>query len=156
MEDGHGRFKSLIEPIKDLAANWDIDVAESLSDYLEELESLRITLDGGETQLNFAEAALLIQGSTTIYSRKVEYLHQLVLKSLEFITSKKVKKDKIKSNNNDNNDGNKTNIDDDLLEFGCDPSFLLLDNVVEPGHNIDLRSSVNDLNSKRLSGDVVS
>lgn len=65
------RFMGLIQPIKDLAANWDIDVADQLADYLDELESLRISMDGGATQLNFAEAALLIQGSTAIYSKKV-------------------------------------------------------------------------------------
>lgn len=31
-----------------------------------------ITLDEGKIQLNFAEAALLIQGSTCIYSKKVK------------------------------------------------------------------------------------
>lgn len=65
------RFMGLIQPIKDLAANWDIDVADQLADYLDELENLRISMDGGATQLNFAEAALLIQGSTAIYSKKV-------------------------------------------------------------------------------------
>lgn len=30
-----------------------------------------ITFDGGNTRLNFAEAALLIQGSACIYSKKV-------------------------------------------------------------------------------------
>lgn len=32
-----------------------------------------ITFDGEKTQLNFAEAALLIQGSACIYSKKVEH-----------------------------------------------------------------------------------
>eukprot|EP01042_Synura_sphagnicola_P028967 gene28967-37365_t len=76
-QDHGARFATLVQPIKDLAANWDIDIAESLGDYLEELDQLRITMDGGQTQLNFAEAALLIQGSTAVYSKKVEYLHQL-------------------------------------------------------------------------------
>lgn len=71
---------------RDLARNWDIDIASSLEDYLDgmyvcmmmmiymythpsnlhvyihtELDNLKISLDGGQTNLNFAEAALLIQ-----------------------------------------------------------------------------------------------
>lgn len=45
----------------DMADNWDIDVAKELEDYLEELETVTISFDGGKTNLNFAEAALLIQ-----------------------------------------------------------------------------------------------
>lgn len=36
----------------------------SLEDYLEDLSSIKITLDGGGSSLNFAEAALLIQGTS--------------------------------------------------------------------------------------------
>lgn len=46
---------------RDLAKNWDVDIASSLEDYLEDLEDITITLDGGGTKVNFAEAALLIQ-----------------------------------------------------------------------------------------------
>jgi condensin-2 complex subunit H2 len=45
----------------DLAQNWAIDVAKDLEDYLEELESIKISFDGGKTSLNFAQAALVIQ-----------------------------------------------------------------------------------------------
>lgn len=37
-----------------------------------QLDEMCITFDGGKTRLNFAEAALLIQGSTCIYSKKVK------------------------------------------------------------------------------------
>ena len=111
-----------IHPHRDLARNWDIDIASSLEDYLEgacraclcvpawtvcrshqrhpshpiptchampminphqhthpsyplnnakqqtELDHLKISLDGGDANLNFAEAALLIQVCTTIIS----------------------------------------------------------------------------------------
>lgn len=36
-----------------------------------QLDEMCITFDEGKTRLNFAEAALLIQGSTSIYSKKV-------------------------------------------------------------------------------------
>ena len=35
------------------------------------MEQIRISFDGGQTVMNFAEAALLIQGSACIYSKKV-------------------------------------------------------------------------------------
>lgn len=44
-----------------MAQNWNIDVAKDLEEYLEELESIQISFDGGKTTLNFAEAAMLIQ-----------------------------------------------------------------------------------------------
>ena len=39
--------------------------------------------------MNFAEAALVIQGSACVYSRKVEYLYALVQQTLELVVSKK-------------------------------------------------------------------
>lgn len=146
-QDAHfNRYASLVQPIKDLAANWDIDIAENLGEYLEELDHLRITMDGGQTQLNFAEAALLIQGSTAIYSKKVEYLHQLVLKSLEFITQKKSGKNKEGNSNTKNTDANDRTYDEDfLLNFGdlSEPKDLLLDHLIEEGENIDLPANAN-------------
>lgn len=55
------RFKHLLEPIRDLTVNWNVDIARDLEGYLGELELLEISLDGGDNLLNFAEAALLIQ-----------------------------------------------------------------------------------------------
>jgi condensin-2 complex subunit H2 len=127
------KFKVLINPIKDLAANWDIDIADSLTDYLEELDGLRISLDG-QSNLNFAAAALLIQGSTAVYSKKVEFLHQLVLQSLELITSKK--SSAVTQGKNKNTSSSL--LDEDKLLFGTDPSYLLLDDAVEEGSNINL------------------
>lgn len=42
-----------------------------LSEHLSQLDEMCITLDGGNIKLNFVEAALLIQGSACIYSKKV-------------------------------------------------------------------------------------
>lgn len=147
MSDIESRYKALIQPIKDIAANWDIDIAESLTEYLEDLDNLRISIDGGKSNLNFAEAALLIQGSTAVYSKKVEYLHQLVLQSLEFITNKK-------SNSTSTAQGkaSKSVEDDDILFLDNDASFLLLDHVVEEGHNINLKTSAqSNLSNQRNS-----
>ena len=153
MSEEDNRFKALIQPIKDIAANWDIDIADSLTEYLEELESLRISIDGGKSNLNFAEAALLIQGSTAVYSKKVEYLHQLVLQSLEYITSKKGTNNTSTSNPSKSS---KSMDDDDILLFDKDASFLLLDHIVEEGHNINLKAPVHTSKSDRNSRNSVS
>lgn len=136
MGDEDLRFKNLIQPIKDLASNWDIDIAESLTEYLDELDGLRISLDGGVNSLNFAEAALLIQGSTAIYSKKVEYLHQLVLQSLEYISNKK----SAVAVNTKAKAATQPTFNDDSILFGNDPDLLLLDDDVEVGTNINLKT----------------
>jgi len=35
--DGESRFAHLLQPIRDLATNWDIDLARELEDYLSEV-----------------------------------------------------------------------------------------------------------------------
>jgi Condensin II complex subunit CAP-H2 or CNDH2, N-terminal len=129
------KFKALLDPIKDLAASWDIDIADSLTDYLEDLENISISVDGGKCNINFATAALLIQGSTQVYSKKVEFLHQLVLQSLELISNKKNKETAASGKNKSSSN---SSFDEERLLFGSDPSFLLLDDVVEEGSNINL------------------
>lgn len=94
MESTESRFAHLLKPIRELTKNWEIDVASELNDYLEELDEMCITFDGGKTRLNFAEAALVIQGTTCIYSKKVELLYNLVYQTLEYINDKNKKKNK--------------------------------------------------------------
>ena len=118
-------------------------------------------MDGGKSNLNFAEAALLIQGSTAVYSRKVEHLHQLVLQSIEYINNKK----NHSNNKAVNNPGDKNNksgnnrseniFDDESLLFGndADPTYLLLDDIIEAGKNINLNTNLlnNSRSSKQLN-----
>lgn len=148
--DDISRFHELIQPIKDLASSWDIDISEKLEEYLEEIMNFRVGDVGvngiSSEKLNFAEAALLIQGSTTIYSKKVEYLYQLVLKSIEFITNKKSNILKSNDNDPDNDNGiseltSNTNLNsiNNLIHFGNDVQYLLLDDLIEEGVNIDIK-----------------
>jgi len=81
MADPGNRYHHLLQPLRDLSKVWNIEIAEELEKYLEEVSSLSFQ-DGGASKLNFAEAALLIQGSTAIYSRKVEQLYALVYQAL--------------------------------------------------------------------------
>uniref|UniRef100_A0A4W4EG46 Condensin-2 complex subunit H2 n=1 Tax=Electrophorus electricus TaxID=8005 RepID=A0A4W4EG46_ELEEL len=94
MNSAEARFAHLLQPIRDLTKNWDVDLASQLGEYLEELDQMTISFDGGKTMMNFAEAALLIQGSTCIYGRKVELLHNLVFQTLDCISNKTRRRDK--------------------------------------------------------------
>ncbi|XP_074757763.1 condensin-2 complex subunit H2 isoform X3 [Athene noctua] len=89
MVEAESRFQHLLQPIRDLTKNWEVDVAAQLEEYLEELDEICISFDNGRTTMNFTEAALLIQGSACVYSRKVEYLYLLVYQTLDFISNKK-------------------------------------------------------------------
>lgn len=156
MSDQENRYHEFLQPIRDLASNWDIDIAESLENYLDELENLSVTFDiSGNKDLNFAEAALLIQGSTAIYSKKVEYLHQLVIQALSMITNQKSKVNEKDSENNGKASKLKgissSILDDERVLFGTDPTYLLLDDIIEEGNNIDLVIDTKSMKDKRRS-----
>jgi len=90
MAEGGSRFAHFLQPIRDLSKVWKIEIADELERYIEEVAQLSILNPvDGVTKVNFAEAALLIQGSTAIYSRKVELLHQLVYQALDLLCSGK-------------------------------------------------------------------
>ncbi|KAA0721039.1 Condensin-2 complex subunit H2 [Triplophysa tibetana] len=112
MDSAETRYGHLLQPLRDLTKNWDIDLASQLGEYLDELDQMTISFDGGKTMMNFAEAALLIQGSTCIYGRKVELLHTLVFQTLDYISNKNKKRDK-QGSSADGNQDNAGNEEDD-------------------------------------------
>lgn len=75
-----------LQPRRDLQSNWEVDLAKNLEEYLLKICSGEVP---SEHSINFAEAALLLQGSVQVYSRKVEYLYSLVLRVLEFLSQKR-------------------------------------------------------------------
>lgn len=95
--DATERFAYLLKPIRELSDNWNIDIASELEDYLEELDNVSFAFKDGEEDgkerelipMSFAEAAMLIQGSACVYSRKVEYLYNLVYQTLNVLFAKK-------------------------------------------------------------------
>jgi condensin-2 complex subunit H2 len=118
-----------------LATNWNIDIAQELEEYLSELESITISFDEGQTSLNFAEAALLIQGSACVYSKKVEYLYHMLYQTLEVLIEKR--KNRIKSSvNEDGLDGDVT----DLLQDDM-PTLLPLDDLLIESDNIQMNEN---------------
>ncbi|XP_057597740.1 condensin-2 complex subunit H2 isoform X2 [Hippopotamus amphibius kiboko] len=135
MEDVEARFAHLLQPIRDLTKNWEVDVAAQLGEYLEELDQICISFDEGKTTMNFTEAALLIQGSACVYSKKVEYLYSLVYQALDFISGKK----RAKQLSSEREDGT-------IGDAGCrapqeaEYEFLSLDGLSDSRANVDLRS----------------
>ncbi|NXH01034.1 CNDH2 protein, partial [Loxia leucoptera] len=132
MEEVDSRFLHLLQPIRDLTKNWEVDVAAQLGEYLEELDQICVSFDNGRTTMNFMEAALLIQGSACIYSRKVEYLYMLVCQTLDYISNKK--REKLPTSLDPNGR------DADATFTNKEEEFLSLDDIPETSQDsVDLR-----------------
>eukprot|EP00536_Pseudo-nitzschia_multiseries_P013881 jgi/Psemu1/298576/fgenesh1_pm.628_\ len=132
-----------LQPLRDLARNWDVDVASCLEEYLQELagihpQQLQRIAEGASGNNpnattdnevpNFAHAALILQNSSNVYSRKVEYLYSLVYKALdEFFQASKA----TSSSNRNLRKSKAVDVDvDEFFEFDPHECFLLLDDVV--------------------------
>uniref|UniRef100_A0A0K2VBG1 Condensin-2 complex subunit H2 n=1 Tax=Lepeophtheirus salmonis TaxID=72036 RepID=A0A0K2VBG1_LEPSM len=93
------RFAELIRPIKDLTANFNIPLSQFLDMYYSDLRDgisgLSSTPMDSQSKVNFAQAGLLIQGTVSVYSRKVEFLWQNVLKMLEFLAQRQSVQDEM-------------------------------------------------------------
>jgi len=139
MEDIAGDSLVNLKPLRDLARNWDIDIASCLQDYLKDLvrvghpmpcTSNAITnSNSNEGSTNFAQAALLLQNSSSVYSRKVEYLYSLVYAAMSELTvsSRHGHGDTVKKMSG------KSKFTKELHEFEAfdpDLDFLLLNNVL--------------------------
>ncbi|XP_004845362.1 condensin-2 complex subunit H2 isoform X2 [Heterocephalus glaber] len=135
MEDVEARFAHLLQPIRDLTKNWEVDVAAQLGEYLEELDQICISFDEGKTTMNFIEAALLIQGSACVYSKKVEYLYSLVYQALDFISGKR--RAKQLSSGQEDGAGGASN---SKALHEAEDEFLSLDNFPESRASVNLRS----------------
>uniref|UniRef100_A0A915PNM2 Condensin-2 complex subunit H2 n=1 Tax=Setaria digitata TaxID=48799 RepID=A0A915PNM2_9BILA len=89
------KYSFLLQPVRDLQKNWDIDISHLLEEFVEKLRELNDEAkseDGKikrEEKFNFAEAAILIQGSTMVYGKKVEYVHELARGFYEQLRDKK-------------------------------------------------------------------
>lgn len=124
----------MLNPIRDIAASWGIDVAKELSDYAESLgidiNKTSISTDNPDTlvvPIDFAEAALLVQGSTSIYSRKVEHLYSLVYIAVTAM-NQMCRKNKAAGDKADENGG--SDPDADALLNIDEEDFLTLDDNI--------------------------
>ncbi|KAM5335914.1 LOW QUALITY PROTEIN: condensin-2 complex subunit H2 [Glossophaga mutica] len=133
MEDVEARFAHLLQPIRDLTKNWEVDVAAQLGEYLEELDQICISFDEGKTTMNFVEAALLIQGSACVYSKKVEYLYSLVYQALDFISGKRRARQLLVREDGASRDASSR------AAQPVEDEFLSLDDLPDTRANVDLR-----------------
>ena len=105
-------FSSLEEYLQELGAG----------DLVEHAEPSELEQDG-QTIPNFAHAALILQNSSSVYTRKVDYLHSLVYKALyEFCKTTSTSKEQRRKTNDPDID--------DFYDFDPHMNFLLLDDVV--------------------------
>eukprot|EP00963_Diacronema_lutheri_P014067 scaffold2858_cov659-Pavlova_lutheri.AAC.38 len=126
----------LLRPLRDLAENWNVDLAQELEEYMEELAQVTFRFGTQGNNLNFAQAAMLIQGSACVYGKKVEYLHHLVLEALDLITEQRRAKNERK--NQDDRQDLDTEVDE-FFEEEEEQAFLNLDDVVvQATEGIDL------------------
>ncbi|KAM9979821.1 hypothetical protein ACTFIZ_006063 [Dictyostelium cf. discoideum] len=141
-------YSYLIQPIRDLAENWQIDISKELEDYLSDLDKISFTFEGTNQvkTLNFAEAALLIQGSAVIYSKKVEYLYSLLYQTLDLLAQKKKRKDATSINSE--------GVDRDI-ENEDDVEFLALDDILIEDDNIDLNDGEDEEEDGGGGGDGI-
>ena len=64
--------KSLLEPLRALADNWDVDIARDLEAYADRLARVTFTFSGDKSaRLNFAEAALVIENLAAFDFEKI-------------------------------------------------------------------------------------
>ena len=68
---------------------WIDDTCDIYMSFTKQIDKIEITFDGGSSKMNFAEAAMLIQGSACVYSKKVEHLYSMVFQVLDLFASKK-------------------------------------------------------------------
>ena len=68
--------------------NWEVPLSRYLEEYIENTLGTLAT-NNRVTKVNFVEAALLLQGTASVYSKKVEFLWQNTLKMLDTLASQK-------------------------------------------------------------------
>uniref|UniRef100_A0A915HR83 Condensin-2 complex subunit H2 n=1 Tax=Romanomermis culicivorax TaxID=13658 RepID=A0A915HR83_ROMCU len=162
------RIIQLLEPIKDVAKNWNVDITALLESYMQEhdIENININVlpsqsagsyfASSRTQstrnslLNFAEAAFLIQGCTQVYSKKVEYLYELTLDLWQSLCKGPTT---ARPGSDENDEGRREGAEehrvirghksrrDDMEEADDDGPFAALDEL-EEGQNINLDETV--------------
>ncbi|EFJ44583.1 hypothetical protein VOLCADRAFT_118716, partial [Volvox carteri f. nagariensis] len=84
------RFAHLLKPIRDLQDSFNVNLAHELEEYLEQLENAQFAFEGARhVMVDFAEAALVIQASTMVFSKKVEHLYNLTYQAIEAVKGRR-------------------------------------------------------------------
>mmetsp|Transcript_16838 Transcript_16838/g.28504 ORF Transcript_16838/g.28504 Transcript_16838/m.28504 type:complete len:787 (-) Transcript_16838:1067-3427(-) len=137
-----------IQPLRDLARNFDIDIEPYLQEYLQHTNDFP-DASSNDVKSNFSQAALKIQNSAAIYNRKVDFLHQVVYEVFNDFIQAQLHSSKKKKRKSKGNGGGDVDIET-FHEYDPDLQFLLLDDVLptdrtEGNRKINLREvAVND------------
>ncbi|GMR47704.1 hypothetical protein PMAYCL1PPCAC_17899, partial [Pristionchus mayeri] len=126
MAEDEDRYGYLLNPIKDLQKNWDVNLLEILSKFLQQLNDIADEEELGlqkKHSVDFAEASRVIQGTSTIYSKKVDFVYDDVVAFRNSLSDQKGKKNKKGANGNG----------DDEDENGEDPVEAV------PSDNLELK-----------------
>lgn len=86
----------LLNPIRDLTENWEINLSRYLQDYHDLLVENSLNAQEILSAINFAKAALVIQKSADIYGKKVDYLWQILHNVLDTIRNQRNETDTAK------------------------------------------------------------
>jgi condensin-2 complex subunit H2 len=145
----HPSTTQVIQPLRDLARNFDIDIEPYLQEYLY-YESLNddgsieqphhFTSQDKSTQ--FAAAALKIQNSTSIYTRKVDFLHQVVYEAHEALNEFIAGNTSSAGRRKKKSEGFDGDVED-FRAYDDQMEFLLLDDVLpvdRTGRKINLQN----------------
>uniref|UniRef100_F1KRK5 Condensin-2 complex subunit H2 n=1 Tax=Ascaris suum TaxID=6253 RepID=F1KRK5_ASCSU len=108
------RYAFLLQPVRDLAKNWDIDIESYLADCI---ESVLQRKDGREEHFNFPEAGMLVQGISDVYCRKIEYVYEL---AIGFSDQMRLKKSRKKNGSDDDVEDGEAEDDDMGTEAAFD------------------------------------
>ncbi|KAK5973064.1 hypothetical protein GCK32_009542 [Trichostrongylus colubriformis] len=106
--DAGQRYTFLLRPVKDLGKNFEINIAKELDEYCERLGDVTEEAHGGvdsHHRFNFAEAAMLIQGTAYVFGKKVDYVHSQAIHFFEALQPQKTKKKKKKKGEEDEDEG---------------------------------------------------
>ncbi|KAH7698529.1 hypothetical protein AAVH_34377 [Aphelenchoides avenae] len=79
------KYVRLLQPARDLAENWGVDLDHLVQDFIQEAISQHS--QAGE-RFNFAEAAVIVQGGANVYSRKVDHVYNFALGFFDSLQNK--------------------------------------------------------------------
>ena len=149
-----------VQPLRDLARNFDIDIEPYLQEYLHQTTNLLDSSSNSgsssdDVKSNFSAAALKIQNSAAIYNRKVDFLHQVVYEVFnDFIQAQLYNSKNKKKRNSSRSAGGDVDIET-FHEYDPELQFLLLDDVLptdktEGNRKINLREKIYDENNMTM------
>lgn len=164
LERTDSRFKELLTPHRDLAANWSVDVALQLIEYAASVgihlppstddqkilssqpssasAPIESSISPPDTTIDFAHAALILQGSSNIYSKKIDHLYSLVLTAVDTLNNVGDKKGGRASANDDGNDDSVDKSGDQTFDIEGVDLLAIADEDIEQAepHQISLQT----------------